>query len=415
MTKIFIITLLFFAMLLPANAQTRKELEKQRQQTLEQIEITNKLLDETKKSQSSSLNKLNILNKNINERKKLITNMSSEINLLDKEVTRLNRESQNLNKKLNELKADYARLIDKTRYKDNAYTKIMFVLSADDLQQSFRRFRYLHEFTEYRKSQVKEIEQTKTLIALKTDSLAKNKTQKSEVLKQQEKENETLAKDRQKETTLYKALDKEKNKLQADIKAQQKKATQLNNKIDQLIAEEIRKAEEKAKAQQAQTTTGKKDPEQKDNTNIELTKEQKLISGNFEANKGRLPWPVAKGFISGRYGKQKHPVLQYVTVDNKGIYIQTTANSDARAVFDGVVTQCFSVPGSGNAIIIAHGDYRTVYSNLSDIYVKANDKVKAKQTIGKIFTDSESDNKTELYFQVRKGMTLLDPETWITR
>jgi Membrane-bound metallopeptidase len=415
MTKTFIISLLFFAMLLPANAQTRKELEKQRREALEQIEITNKLLDETKKSQSSSLNKLNILNKNINERKKLITNMSGEINLLDREVARLNRESQNLNKKLNELKADYARLIDETRYKDNAYTKIMFVLSAEDFQQSFRRFRYLHEFTEYRKNQVKEIEQTKTLIALKTDSLAKNKTQKSEVLKQQEKENETLAKDRQKETTLYKALDKEKTKLQADIKAQQKKATQLNNKIDQLIAEEIRKAEERAKAQQAQTTTAKKDPEQKGSENIELTKEQKLISGNFEANKGRLPWPVAKGFISGHYGKQKHPVLQYVTVDNKGIYIQTTANSDARAVFDGVVTQCFSVPGSGNAIIIAHGDYRTVYSNLSDIYVKANDKVKAKQAIGKIFTDSESDNKTELYFQVRKGMTLLNPEVWITR
>lgn len=231
----------------------------------------------------------------------------------------------------------------------------------------------------------------------------------------------------------------------------------MNNKIERIIAEEIRKAEAKRQAEikrreaeerkrlaaeekkrlaEAKTTTGTTPKETKTTTTkpvtttekttatkpaassvsvSALTKEETLISGNFAANQGRLPWPTSNGFISGHYGVQAHPVLKHVTTNNKGVYIQTPSGSNARAVFEGTVTQRFSIPGSNNAVIIQHGDYRTVYANLTSIYVNVGDKVSAKQSIGKIYTDDDNDNKTELYFQIWKGRGLLNPESWIAR
>ena len=145
-----------------------------------------------------------------------------------------------------------------------------------------------------------------------------------------------------------------------------------------------------------------------------MTKEQKLIAGGFEANKGRLPWPVEKGMISGHFGKQQHPVYSLVTIDNKGIYLQTTAGAKARAVYKGDVTSCFMIANT-YAVIIQHGNYRTVYSNLSKLSVKQGDKVEPKQAIGTIFTDPEQDQKTELYFQIYKDRDILNPELWIAR
>ena len=139
------------------------------------------------------------------------------------------------------------------------------------------------------------------------------------------------------------------------------------------------------------------------------------MGGNFEANRGRLPWPVASGVVTGKFGIHPHPVLKAVTTNNKGIYIQTTAGSDARAVYDGVVTQCFAIPGNNNAVIVRHGVYRTVYANLTALYVKEGDKLTAKQRIGKVYTDDLHGNKTELYFQLWKEKTLLNPEPWLAK
>lgn len=429
-------------------AQTVKQLEDQRKKTLQLLESTNKMLNETKKSQRSSLNKLTILNKNITERKTLITNIGKEVNELDNEMQRLGQEKRILENRLTILKRDYARLVQEAHINRSLSAKIMFVLSAKSFDQSYSRLRYLQEYSEYRKEQVRKIEQVKTQIVEKTDSLNKHKVTKVEVIKQKEVEAEKLTKDQKKEKVLLTDLQKKEKKLRADLKIQQKKASDLNNKIARIIAEEIRKAEAKRAAEEKKrlaaeakkrasedkkkttddkkktgTTTTKKEtttetkketssPSQSVST---LTKEEQLISGNFAANAGRLPWPTDKGFISGRYGVHPHPVLKHVTTNNKGIYIQTPAGTNARAVFEGEVTQRFSIPGSNNAVIIKHGNYRTVYANLTSIYVNVGDKVSAKQSIGKIYTDSENDNKTELYFQIYNGRSILNPESWIAR
>lgn len=435
----FVFLALFFAF--PIQAQTVKELELQRKQTLKNLETTNILLNQTKKSQRSSLNKLTIISKNINERKMLIKNMSFEIGKLDDQIVQLDHEKTKLETNLKKLKANYAKLVQESHINRSLSAKIMFVLSAESFDQSYRRLRYLQEYSEYRKEQVREIEGVKVQIQHKNDSLHIHKTTKVEVVKQKETETKNLTKDKQKVKVLLTDLQKREKKLRADLKIQQKKANDLNNKIASIIAEEIRKAEAKRAAIQKKrqeeeenkskttksttkttsktglkTTTETSRPVTTSSSSVSvLTKEETLISGNFERNQGRLPWPTSNGFISGHFGIHEHPVLKHVTTNNKGVYIQTPAGSSARAVFEGVVTQRFSVPGSNNGVIIQHGNYRTVYANLTQIFVREGDHVSAKQAIGKIYTDDDSDNKTELYFQVYNGRNVQNPESWIAR
>lgn len=464
---IFTLLILNFSL----QAQSVKELENQRKQTLQKLETTSKILNETKKSQRSTLNKLVIIKKNINERKVLIKNISSEIGQLDSEMHQLGQEKTLLENRLKSLKSDYAKLVQESHINRSMYAKIMFVLSANSFDQSYRRLRYMQEYTQYRKQQVREIEKVTAQIVVKNDSLQSHKVTKVEVVKQKETEAQVLSKDEKKEKVLLTDLQKKEKKLRADLKVQQKKANDLNNKIERIIAEEIRRAEakrvaaensriaaenkriaaenrliaaqnkridaeNKAKAAAAKTatkTTAKTESIPKiapkptikeiptiaevkstQSTSV-LTKEETLLSGDFQRNIGRLPWPTSNGFIRGHFGVQPHPVLKFVTTNNKGVYIQTPSGSTARAVFEGIVTQRFSIPGSNNAVIIKHGNYRTVYANLTQIYVSEGDKVSAKQPIGKIYTDDDSDNKTELYFQVWNGKNLQNPESWIAR
>ena len=404
-----------------AVGQTIKELEEQRRNALKRLETTSKVLSETKKTQRSSLNKLNIINKNINERKSLINHINKEISTLDTEINKLNSETRKLERELETYKADYANMVREAYINRSVYSKILFVLSAETFDQSFRRLRYMQEYSEYRKEQMRKIENTKLEIAKKTEQLAQHKKTQVDIKSQKSAEQQKLISDQRKENSVYSDLKKKEKTLQADLKKQQKIANDLNRKIEALIAEEVRKAEEKRrKEEQARRA---KEPESKEpvakprtaETGYAMTKEEKLISGNFAANSGRLPWPVDRGFISGKFGVQPHPTLKYVTTNNKGIYIQTPSKTNARAVFEGVVTQRFSVPGSNNGVIIQHGQYRTVYANLTNIYVRVGQKVDAKQSIGQIYTDPENDNKTELFFQIWKERTILNPESWIAR
>ena len=438
--RIFVVNLLLLSTIL-LSAQSVSELEIQRKQTLKRLETTSKMLSATKKSKSNSLIKLSLINKNIKERKTLISSITGEIGALNHEISKLDREKMALENNLKNLKADYAKLVQDASINRSVYNKFMFVLSAQSFDQSLRRFRYIQEYSDYRERQVHDIENITQQLALKNDSLVGHKTTKVEVVKIKVTETLNLSKDEQKEKILLTDLQKEEQKLRSELRDQQKRANDLNNKIEAIIAAEIRKAEAKKAAersrleaennarlaarQKIETKTGVKTKQEsipsaamKEATSpavSALTREETLLSGNFERNAGRLPWPVTNGFISGHFGVQPHPMLRHVTTNNKGIYIQTPANSTARAVFEGIVTQRFSIPGSNNAVIIKHVNFRTVYANLTQILVGEGDHVSAKQAIGKIYTDDEADNKTELYFQVWKDKNLLNPETWITK
>lgn len=399
-----ILTLLFIAYFscFALQAQSIKELEKKRKQALNKLEVTNKLLNETSKSKQSSINKLNIIKQNILERQQVISNINQELNAINLTIDTLQNERNKLYEKLEKIKVEYATLVQKSYYRTNTLSYVSFILSAENFNQMFRRIRYLQQFAEYRKKQAEEIKETTALLVEKEDILAQNRDKKNEVLCIKQFENQKLESDKQKENKMLNDLKSKEKKLIAQQQKQQKTADELNRKIQAIIDAEIKKENKNKNSKSNQTK-------------IVLTKEEALIAGNFEKNKGKLPWPVEKGFVSGKFGIQKHPILEHVTTNNKGIYIQTNMGADARAIFEGIVTQCFSVPGSNNAVIIKHGNYRTVYTNLTSIYVKEGDKVSAKQKIGKIFVDEENDNKTEMLLMLYLNTTLQNPEPWLAK
>jgi septal ring factor EnvC (AmiA/AmiB activator) len=377
--------------LAPAYGESVKDLQKKQKKLQEEIEQTNKMLKQTKKDESATMNKLQLIGQNIKTQKKLINTLDNEITALNREMRHLNATRDSLQKVLEGYKNDYAEMVRQSHYARMQQSPLLFLLSSDSFQQLARRARYLQEFARYRQEQVKRIENTQAEIDTQNELLKANKNDKQTALSNKKKEQENLKRDERKQKTMLNQLKTKEKDLTKQIQQKQKKVNELNKKIDDIVRQQAEKA--------SKTT---------------LTKEQQLIAGGFEANKGRLPWPVEKGMISGHFGKQQHPVYAQVIMDNKGIYLQTVADAKARAVYKGEVTSCFMVNGT-YAVIIQHGNYRTVYSNLSKLSVKQGDKVDTKQTIGTIFTNPEEDQKTELYFQVYKDRDIQNPELWITR
>ena len=378
-------------MLVPAWGESVKELQERQKKLQAEIEQTNKMLKQTKKDESATLNKLQLLNQNIKTQKKLIHTLDSEITALNREMKRLNTTRDSLQTVLERYKDDYAKMVRQSHYARMQQSPLLFLLSSDSFQQLARRTRYLQEFAHFRKTQVRRIEATQAEIDTQNELLETNKADKQAALSTRKREQANLQRDERKQKNMLSQLKTKEKDLNKQIKQKQKKVDELNRKIDDLVRKQAEKA-----------------------SKTSLTKEQKLIAGGFEANKGRLPWPVEKGMISGHFGKQQHPVYSQVTMDNKGIYLQTTAGTKARAVYKGEVTSCFMVGGT-YAVIVQHGNYRTVYSNLSKLSVKQGDKVDTKQAIGTIFTDPEQDQKTELYFQIYKDKNIQNPELWIAK
>lgn len=390
-------------------AQSVSELKKRKENALKKLEVTSNLISETSKSKTLNINQLNILNAQIKEQQKLINAINAEISGINRQMRTLRKEANSLQKQLDELKAEYAQLMYHSYFKKNKYEDLLFILSADDFAQSYRRWRYMKQYAQYCEKKGTEIKETKVALDAKLKEVEEMRLERLAALKTQKEEQSKLNKQKQQQNNLITQLKKKEKELKAELKKQQQLANRLNKQIEDKIAEETRKAN------LAKSKDKKKDKGKTQGKTYALTKEEKLVSGNFEKNKGRLPWPVEKGIVVGSFGLQPHPVLKYVSVDNKGIYIQSPKGTKARAVFDGEVTQVFSIPGSNNAVIIKHGTYRTVYANLTKVYVKAGDKVKAKENIGVVFSDFENNNNTELYFQVWKDKLLQNPELWLSR
>ena len=370
-------------------AQSLEELQAEQRRYAEQIEQTGKMLNETKKNEKSTQNKLNLISQDIKTRKKLIRSITAELTALDKQRNELQANKAQLEHELDSLKQDYAKLVNMTHYAAMQQSPLLFILSADNFNQLTRRIRYMHEFSMYRQVQVAQIESLKEDIDLQTTLLDENRKEKDRTLQAQQREKDKLARNERQHKSMLNELKKQEKSLKKKQQQQQKKIDELNSKIEKLIAQQV-------------------------DRKTQLTKEQELIAGGFEANKGRLPWPVEKGYISSHFGKHQHPVYENVTINNKGTYIQTTAGARARAVYEGDVTTCM-VMGATYAIIIQHGNYRTVYTGIAKPSVKPGDHVTAKQTIGTIASDPDEDNKTELQFQVWKDRTLLNPELWIAQ
>lgn len=398
----------------PAFAQSKKELEKKKKQIHKDIEYTNKLLSQTRKSKTASLSQLITLNKKISYRSELIGTIHSEIRSVDGQITYTNSQIDSILTRMDELKKHYADLLYFAYKNQGALSRLSFIFSASDFNQAYQRLKYLQQLSEYRIHQRNLIRQLADSLSEKKQQLAGVKKDKTQLLSVQEKEKKNLSKEKKEQISMVNTLASREKKLKADLKEKQKLEAKLNRLIENAIRKEIEAAQMAAKKKAASTATAsantKKPKVESTPYVLSATPESIRLSNAFENNRGLLPWPVEQGFISSSYGKHAHPVWRDVTVNNSGVDINSSRGAKVRTVFEGKVTKVIVIMNK-YAVIVQHGEYFTVYSNLQDVSVKSGDVVATKQVIGTVQTDDEG--KSEVHLEVWKGSSKQDPEGWI--
>jgi len=401
-------------------AQSKNKLEANKNQIEKDIKYINRLLNETKKNKQVSLGELLLLNTQISSREKLMNNINYEIGIIERTIIINIKEIKNLEDQLNKLKEEYKKILEYSLMTRNSYNKIVFLFSSKSFYQAFKRLKYMQSYSEYRIKQAELIKQTQTKLTNKINELTNKKTEKKSLLNQNEQEKIKLDRVKVDKNNAIKSLQKKEKELIASLKEKEKNARALQKAIEKIIADEMAKAEKERKLRESkkEKETGTKAPDvkksEKNLISYSMTPEETIFSTNFAKNKGSLPWPVEKGVITSSFGEHSHPVLKDVKTMNNGIDIGTSNGTEARAVFEGKVSGVIMIPGANKAVIIRHGNYLSVYSNLKDVYVKMGDNVKIKQNIGKVFFDEEN-SKTELHFEIWKDNIRLNPAHWIAR
>jgi murein hydrolase activator len=379
--------------------QSLKDLQKQKESTAAEIEYIDSLLKETNTNAKSSLNRLAILEKQIRLQGQLIENMNVEIDFLDQAIYLSSHKVDSLSAELQAVKNKYASMIRYAKRNQNSNNQLFFLLSSDDFNQAYKRFTYLRQYADYRRKQAERIVEVKNSLNRQIIDFNNRKEEKQNLLASKIKQTKRIEKQKAQQKEYYSELQQKEKDLRKKLDNQRKIEASLQKAIERAIAEEAKKA-------------GRKSPA---GPGMVLTNEEKALSADFSDNKGRFPWPVRQGVITDRFGEHPHPVLKYVMVRNAGIDITTQSNEKARAIFKGEVSKVVAISGGNLAVIVRHGNYLTVYSNLSEVYVKAGQKIDIKQEIGRIFTDKDDDNKTVLKFQLWRESIKLDPEEWIQR
>lgn len=385
-----------------AQKSKRKVLEARRTQLKKDIVYINALLSNTKKKEKNLLGEVQDLKYKIKKRDALISTIKEETDALQQEIE--NHESAILKQQqsLKELKADYAKVIYNSYKGKSKNKKILFVLASDNFIQAYKRFQYMKQYTQFRKQQADKIQKKTLKIQIMVDSLSQKKEKKQQLLTEKKQEQTTVVKEKKRQEVLLSKARKKERKYVKQLTQFQREEDRVNKMINKLIRDAIAKSRKKY---------GRKNKKSK---GFSLTEEGKRLDSKFVNNRGKLPWPVKKGYVSTYYGKQPNPLVKTATIQSHGVRITTSKSSKARSVFDGEVMTVQILPGNKKAVFIQHGNYITVYKNLEKIFVKTGDKVKTKQEIGTIFTDKIT-GKTILGFFLTKNTRPQNPAKWIYR
>ncbi len=413
MKRLFFLCICCFSLTWPLLAQTNKLIEelKNKQGALQkQIAESESVLNTTKKNVNSQLNGLTALTEQIQERQRYILSINKDMESIDRELISVERQLNNLQRDLMDKKKKYESSVQYLYKNRSIEEKLMFIFSAQNLAQTYRRLRYMREYATYQRLQGEEIVKKQAQINLKKQELEQLRSAKEDLLKEREAEISKLETEEKEQKNLVAGLQKKQRGLQEELKKKRKEADQLNSRIDRLIAQELEKAHKQAEEEKRKEAVAHK------NTSTEgyiLSKEDQELSGNFANNRGKLPMPISGPYlIVSHYGEYTVQGLSNVKLDNKGIDIQGKPDAQARAIFDGKVAAVFKLNGLFN-ILIRHGSYISVYCNLSSASVKLGDVVTTKQSLGKIFSDTADNNRTVLHFQLRKEKEKLNPEPWL--
>ena len=394
---LFVCTMFFSVVLIaPIQAQEdQKQLEAKRKKLESEIEFTNQLISKTQKSKNATVGELRLINKKIDQREELVLTLKKEIAYLNSQIDNTEKSIELLNEELESLKKDYAKVVYFAYKHKTSYNKLIFLFSADDLNQAYQRLRYLDQVSEYIQKESENIKNKEKVKTIELELLTAQKVEKKNLLKEESTQLSALETEQSAKTNMVSSLSKQEKQLKSDLKAKQAEEAKLQKQIKEIIAREIKSSSKAA--------TG---------TGYQLTPEELLLSESFETNKGKLPWPAERGIISETFGVHQHPVLKNVKTQNNGINILTSPDIQARAVFSGKVVSITTITSSNIAVIIKHGEYFSVYSNLDEVYVVQGEQVGTKQVIGRIHTNLKG--KTELHFEVWKGKEIQNPGYWIS-
>lgn len=383
-----------------ANAQTKEDLEQRRIQLREEIERINSLLTTTKKQERSVLTEVEDLDRQIRTTENLIKVTNQQANLLTRDINANTAKIQQLRKELEKLKEDYAQMVKKSFRSKSQQSRIMFLLSSESFLQAYKRLQYMKQYTNYRKKQGEEIKRNSEEMQQLNESLLQQKKKKEELIAENRRTREQLGNNKQSQQVLIKSIRLKEGEFASQIKKKQQEINAIDKQIDEII--------------RASIASSNKESGSTSRDVYELTPEAKALAANFASNKGKLPWPVRTGVVTTRFGTQPHPIVKSISINSNGVRIETDKGGKARAVFGGTVSEVQAVKGANKAVMVRHGDFITIYNNLSKVYVNRGDDVSLGQDIGEVATSSTS-GKTTLYFLIYRNMDKLDPSEWILR
>ena len=399
LSKTFFFLLVFSVF--PLNAQSyearQKKLEAQKISLKKEINQINSLIADSRKKSKNLANDLEDLQLKISVRDKLINVNNSQLNNLTNIIYNQTEKLTDLESDLIKLKNEYEKIIYSSYKKRSTEMKLMFLFASENINQAFKRFQYFKQYSKYRKRQADKIVLIQSQISQTIDSLKIRKTNKQSIIDENRLVKQSLSQEKQEQNSLFKNLIKSQKTYAAEINKKEKQARLIDNEIKKLIKLAIAESNKN-----------------NNSTNFALTPEGRLISTNFQANKGRLPWPVKEGVIVRRFGTQPHPVVRTTTINSNGISVATSPNSVAYSVFDGEILSVYGFSGGNPGVLIRHGKYISNYQNLSSIFVKKGDKIKANDEIGIVFTN-ESTGKTVLKFNIFNELKPENPSIWLDK
>ncbi len=419
MNKGFFLVLMLLGLLLAQGAVAQRnssQLERERRENQSRINETNRILEETRSKKRATLGQLTALRQEIKQRESQIRSINSQIEILQKEIAGISVRTGKLQSDLDNLKAEYAAMVYAAG-KADIYSKLMFLLASEDFNQFVARIRYLKQYSQARQRQVEAISRTKTRLIAQQAELKIRSKEKEALLNLEVDQNNKLVALQGEQREVANQLSQREKELRQELAERVDADRRLEKLIADMIKREMRKAARAAKKPKPKPVEpGKQDKDdvEEEEDRFPMTPESEQLSNNFSENRTRLTWPVSSGFVSSPFGRQPHPILKNIYIDNLGVDIQTNQGERVRAIFDGTVEFVASLPGvQGKFIFVRHGEFITVYGNLKDISVQPGDRVRHKTAIGNVCTDK--DGVSTLQFQIWKNNQRLDPENWLAR
>ena len=404
------------------SAVDKKKLQNRFNQLLNDIKQIEGSLKETTTKKSESLNQLQTITAKIDKREKLIKNINEQALMLDGEILVKNNDVSMMSKDISLLKKDFSKTLVYAYNNRFESRNWLFLLTSSSFSEVYNRYLYLKRYGEYRERQIGNIMHSIADLNLKVKELNVVKLEKTDMLLKEKEQQGKLLQEKILKDQLIAKLSKDESKLKAQVQKKNQEARDLNNQIQKIIEKEIAEAKKRADLEAkknanvktntpAKTTTTAIVPKKTTEETLGLTPAEASLSRDFASNYGRLPWPVEKGFIVSKFGKHLHPSAN-VYIENNGVDIKTSLGAPVRAVFEGSVLSIFYMPFNQNSIILKHGEYFSVYSNMKTVSVKVSTKITTKQPMGNAYTNAD-DGNTMVHLEIWKGKVKLDPQTWL--